>query len=313
LLALAVWFGWRVVTLGGNPIQVVTLLVELSGWTGGTLVASGLLAARAPRAVLDPDDTYRYAVAVAERVGRTRETDLQRDLRAATDRILARTRSGTADRAMLGVLIDGPRRIALVTALVLALLFGVSPVPMPPWWALLAVGVGSMLLAASHVVASDGRIHFGDRTRWSFATLGEVLAPSDRDDIAPRRWVGTVGTIVILNIAIALRGMSDRWTHGLPPMEDEQRLVVMGWSSLVVIGGLYALRTIPTPRLKNGHLVARRLEERTARHSALGAAVVLGLVGLFAGVLPGSVDPGPDDPLRIEPATQVDAEGGAGG
>ena len=70
----------------------------------------------------------------------------------------------------------------------------------------------------------------------------------------------------------------------------------MVWAGLVVIGGLYTLRTIPTPKLGNAHLVARRLEERTARQSALGAAVCLGLVGLLAGILPGSVDPGADDP-----------------
>jgi len=310
---LAVWFVWRLATLGAHPIQVVSLLIELSGWTGGLIVVSGLLAATAPRSVVDPDGTFRYAVAVAGRVGRTRAIDLQRDLRDTTDRLRTRAAGGTADRAMLGVMIDGPRRIALVLTLSLGLMLGVSPAPMPPWWALVAVGAGTSFVAASHVVASDGWIRFGDRTRWSFASLGEVLAPTDRVDLAPRRWVGTVGTIVVLNVAIALRGMSDRWTHGLPAMTDDERIVAMGWASLVVVGGLYTLRTIPTPRLANEHLVARRLEERTARRSALGAAVCLGLVGLLAGILPGSVDAGSDDPVRIEPSTQVEADGDTGG
>lgn len=307
------WFAWRLATLGAHPIQIVVLLVELSGWTAGALVAVGLIAARSPRDVLRPDHTYRYAVAVADCVGRTRSTDLHRDLRLATDRLRTRSIGGLADRAMLGILIDGPRRIALVATLALALLFGVPVAPIPPVWALAAVTVGTASVAASHVVASGRRIRFGDRMRWSFASVGEVLAPTDRADIAPRRWVGTVGAVVVLNIAIALRGMSDRWTHGLPAMNDDERLVLIVWSSLIVVGGLYTLRTIPPPKLHNAHLVSRRLEERTARQSALGAAVCLGVVGLLAGVLPGSVDAGTDDPLRVERPSQVVADGGADG
>jgi hypothetical protein len=310
---LLVWISWRLATLDLNPVAIVTLLIELSGWTGGLAVALGLLVAASPRAVPQPDDTYRYAVVVAERVGRTRATDLHLDLRAAVERLTTRTAGGSADRAMIGVLVDGPRRIALVAMLSIALLLGVAPLDVPPIWALLALGAGTVLVSASHVVASEGRIRFGDRTRWSFAALGEVLSPADRVDQAPRRWVGTVGTIVVLNLAIALRGMSDRWTHGLPAMTDGERVVAMVWAGLLVLGGVYTLRTIPTPRLDNAHLVSRRLEERTARQSALGVAVCLGLVGLLAGVLPGSVDPGAGDPGRVEPPAQIEAGGDIGG
>lgn len=313
LAATAGWLGWRIVTLGAHPVQVVSLLVELSGWTGGTVVAVGMLRSTSPRDVLQTDDTYRYAHAVADRVGRTRAADLHSDLWAAVERLGKRTAGDAADRAMIGVLIDGPRRIALVTTLLFGLLLGVSPAPMPPVWAVSAVALGTVLIASAHVVASNGRIRFGDRTRWSSATLGEVLSPVDRADVAPRRWVGTVGTVVVLNLGIALRGMSDRWTHGLPSMPDDERIVVMTWAGLIVLGGLYTLRTTPTPRLGNAHLVARRLEERTARQSALGAAVCLGLIGLLAGVLPGSVDAGANDPARIEPTTQIEADGRGGG
>lgn len=314
---IAIWFAWRVATLGAHPIQIFTLLVELSGWTAAVLVASGLLAAPATRVDVQTDHTYRYAAAVADHVGRTRSADPYRDVRDVVDTVVARFATRTfgdhADRAMVGVLMDGPRRIALVGALSLALLLGVSPAPIPPAWALVAVIAGTALVAAATVIASDGRIRFGDRLRWSFASIGEVIAQTDRADVAPRRWVGTVATVVALNIAIALRGMSDRWTHGLPAMNDDERLVTIMWATLLVVGGLYTLRTIPTPRLRNEHLVARRLEERTARQSALGATVCLGIVGLLAGVLPGSVDAGADDPLRVEAPAQVVADGGAGG
>ncbi len=310
--SLLVWLAWRIATLDLHPVPIVSLLIELSGWTGGLAVAVGLLTASAPRAVLQPDDTYRYAVVVADRVGRTRATDLHHDLRAAVERLTARTAGGPADRAMIGVLVDGPRRIALVGTLSIALLLGVAPLEVPPLWALGALVAGTAFVAMSHVVASAGLIRFGDRTRWSFATLGEVLSPADRIDQAPRRWVGTVGSIVVLNLAIGLRGMSDRWTHGLPAMADDDRLVSMVWAGLLVLGGLYTLRTIPTPKLGNAHLVSRRLEERTARQSALGAAVCLGLVGLLAGILPGSVDPRAGDPARVEPPAQIEAGGDVG-
>lgn len=312
-LFLLAWFVWRIATIHFHPVAIVALLIELSGWTGGFAVGIGLLTASAPRGVLQPDDTYRYAVVVADRVGRTRATDLQHDLRAAVERLTARTAGGPADRAMIGVLVDGPRRIALVATLTLALLLGVAPLDVPPWWALGSLAAGTALIASTHVVASEGRIRFGDRTRWSYATLGEVFSSKDQADQAPRRWVGTVGTIVVLNLAIALRGMSDRWTHGLPAMTDDERLLAMVWAGVLVLGGLYTLRTIPTPKLGNSHLVARRLEERTARLSALGAAVCLGLIGLLAGVLPGSVDPGTNDPARIETPPQIEAGGGIGG
>lgn len=317
-LALFVWLGWRLATLDFHPVPIVALLIELSGWIGGFTVGIGLLAASAPRAVPrhddgDRDGTYRYAHAVASCVGRTRATDLHQDLRTAVGRLTSRSAGGLADRAMIGVLIDGPRQIALVATLTCALLLGVAPLDVPPLWAMAVVVAGASLVAASHVVASAGRIHFGDRTRWSFATIGEVFSAADRADQAPRRWVGTMGAIVVLNLAIALRGMSDRWTHGLPAMNDDQRLVVLMWAGLLVLGGLYTLRTIPPPKLGNAHVVARRLEERTARHSAIGVAVCLGAVGLLAGVLPGSVDPGADDPARIESPAKVDADDGAGG
>jgi hypothetical protein len=308
LVSLAAWFGWRLGTLGSHPIQITVLLIEISGWVGGVLVALGLIAATNPRELLERDDTYRYGCAVAACVRRTRASDLHQDLWTAVQRLRTRTVGGVADRAMVGVLVDGPRRIALVVTLALGLLVGVAPSPTPPVWALVAVATGSLLISLTHVVASGGRIRLGDRTRWSFATLGEVLSRADRADLAPRRWVGTVGTIVILNLAIALRGMSDRWTHGLPAMPDADRVVAMGWAAVVIVGGLYALRTIPTPQLGNAHLVSRRLEERTARQSALGATVCVGLVGLLAGVLPGNVDAGSNEPSRIEPVTHIEAD-----
>ena len=155
-------------------------------------------------------------------------------------------------------------------------------------------------LSAATIVLSHGRIAVGDRLRWTYGSIGELLIRDDVDGVAPRRWVGTVGTIVVVNLAVALRGMSDRWTHGLPTMENDMRIVAMVYAMTLVAGSLYTLVTTTAPQLDNAHLVSRRLEERTARQSALGGALCIGLIGLLAGILPGCVDPGDDDTGGIE-------------
>ena len=98
--------------------------------------------------------------------------------------------------------------------------------------------------------------------------------------------------------------MSDRWTHGLPTMSNDMRIVAMVYAMTLVAGSLFTLVTTAAPQLDNAHLVSRRLEERTARQSALGGALCVGLIGLLAGVLPGCVDPGDDHAGRIEHVTE---------
>jgi hypothetical protein len=251
-------------------------------------------------------DPYRFAHAVADIVGRTRSADLHREVRTAV-RAAPRWRPrDTADAALAAVLLDGPRRLALVGLLTLSLLLGQAPMPVPPVWALVA-GTGVVVgLATAHVVLGGGRIRYGDRTRWASAAIGEVFSGVDVGHAAPRRWLGAVATVVVLNVAVALRGMSDRWTHGLRPMATDDRVVLMLYAIAVVAGALYTLRTMPAPQQVEAHLVSRRLEERTARQSAMGAAVCVGVVGLLAGVLPGGVDAADRDPVRIEQITDHD-------
>jgi hypothetical protein len=311
LLALGVcgslaWLAWRVATLELHPVPMISLLLELGGVAIGVGVAVALARVDRRRAVHGSDghDTRRYAFAVADLVGRTRAEDLHRDVRS----LLRRTRHtggrDLADLAVACVLIEGPRRLALVAIAVLGLLLGVSPIPVPTPVALaaLAVGVGGLSTAA--VVLSDGRVGVADRLRWSYSSLGEIVVRDDIEGVAPRRWVGTVATIVVINLAVALRGMSDRWTHGLPSMGNESRVVVMVFAMTLVVGALFTLLTTPAPDLDNAHLVSRRIEERTARQSALGGAICVGLIGLLAGVLPGCVDPTDDDAARIEHVTE---------
>lgn len=304
------WLVWRLATLPAHVIPVIATLIETVGVITAGVVASALARRQQPRAVYqeNPDEWYRYAHNVADIVGRTRSEDLHRDIRSVVRAARRPLHRDHADLAVACVLIDGPRRLVLVVTATIGLLLGVSPVPSPSPVALVAGAVGVLATALAIRTLSGDCIALGDRVRWTYSSLGEIVAREDVEGVAPRRWVGTVATIVVINLALALRGMSDRWTHGLPPMGDGPRLVAMLYALTLLIGALFTLATTSAPQLDNAHLVARRLEERTARQSALGGAVCVGLVGLLAGILPGDVEPTDDDPVRIERISQAESE-----
>lgn len=296
-----IWLSWRASHLGWHPVEVAFFAAELVSLVSGLIVGIGIARGDQPRTVFenDPRESFRYAFAVADLVGRTRASDVRVDLLAAHRRLRS-SDAGLPDLTIAAVLTDGPRRLVTVAAVTYGLLLGVAPMPIPPAWAM-AVGLAApMLMSSAHVLLGGGRIRFGDRVRWSSAALGEVCSGADREGVAPRRWVGTVAVVVLVNLAIALRGMSDRWTHGLIPMASDERQLTMLIGIVIVIGSLFTLRTTSTPQLANSHLVSRHTEERTARQSALGGAVLIGTIGLLAGILPGNVDAARNDPGRIE-------------
>ena len=300
------WLVWRVRTLAIAPLPILMLMVEAAGAAMGCVVLYGLANVDKPRSTFEDDrrDAWRYAFAVADRLERTRAEDLHRDVRKAARAARTAGRRSRADVAVACVLGDGARRLLMVALAVFSLLLGVGPMGMPTAAAMVSLAVGVVGLSTATVVLGQGRIAAGDRLRWTYGSIGELLIRNDVDGVAPRRWVGTVGTIVVVNLAVAMRGMSDRWTHGLPTMSNEMRVVAMVYAMTLVVGSLYTLVTTAAPQLDNAHLVSRRLEERTARQSALGGALCVGLIGLLAGVLPGCVDPGDDDAGRIEHVTQ---------
>lgn len=296
-----VWLSWWVSHLPLNLVAFAVFAAELVGVASTIAVTVGLARSRGPRTVLHDDarESRRYAFAVADLVGRTRSTDVHRDVVRVVRAAPHRRPRRSAEVAMGAVLLEGPRRLLLVAALSVGLVVGIAPMHLPPLWAIGVAGTGIVLVATSHVVLAGGRIRFGDRIRWSYSSIGEVVGAADRDGLAPRRWVGTMASIVVVNLAVALRGTSDRWTHGLAPMGDDDRVVTMLLAIVVVTGALFTMRTIRPPELDASRW-SRRLEERTARQSALGATVAIGLIGLIAGVLPGGIDAADDDPVRIE-------------
>ncbi|MEO6569991.1 MAG: hypothetical protein ABIO83_00440 [Ilumatobacteraceae bacterium] len=288
----ACWLGWRVLHLGMHPLGWSMFVLELLGAVSGAVISLGLLRGRGTEtdrqgtSGAERDDSHRFAHAVADLVGRTRSTDLCPDLRSACLAVRRTTTRRSEDAAIAAVLTDGPRRFLLIITVTASLLVGVAPFPVPPLWALAAASMWLTSDSIAHLAAGNGRIRIGDRIRWASSALGEVVVRAERPDLAPRRWVGTVAAVVVLNVAIALRGTSDRWTHGLSPMGDDARATTMLLAIGIVVGGLFTLRTTAPPDLSDAHLVSRRFEERTARQSMLGAAVSMGVVGLLAGVVP---------------------------
>jgi hypothetical protein len=175
------------------------------------------------------------------------------------------------------------------------------PLPSPAAAAGLAIGL--LGTSYAHVLLSGRAIAIGDRTRWSFAAQGELLAAPSTSDLARRRWTASVAAAVVLSLAIALRGISDRWTHGLEPMAAQSRVVALLLGLALTLGGLYTLATTDPPESETD-AIDRRHDERTAGQPALACAVLVGVIGLVAGLLTGSVDTADDDPARIEQVSQ---------
>jgi hypothetical protein len=296
-----VWLGWRISHPAWNLVGLAFFVAEVTGGIGAVVVGCGLARAGPPRDVLADErcDSHWFAHATADLVGRTRAADLHRDVRTAVRASPRwRWRDG-ADATVAAILLDGPRRLLMLVAVVAGLLFGATPFGRPPGWAVVALMVGMLGVAGSHVALGQGRLRFGDRLRWSYAAIGEIVVRDDVDGVAPRRWTGAIAAVVALSVAIGLRGMSDRWTHGLPSMSDDDRATVLVIALTLALGALYTVATSPRPRQVNAHLLSRRMDERTARQSVLAAAACIGAIGLVAGLLPG------DDGAQQRPPTTV--------
>ena len=186
------------------------------------------------------------------------------------------------------VAVEGIRRILFVVLLVVVLLTGRSPFEMPPWWILAMLVAAQALFAVGHWALSGGVLRPGVRLRWSMASIGAGLGDGTSRSGLPIRWTATMATMIVLNLAVALRGLSDRWTHGLGPMPHDERVTTMIVAWWMVIVGFAALRILVQPSL--GYYGAtHRLEENSTRRLALGTTLAVAMVGFLAGVLPGGL------------------------
>jgi hypothetical protein len=247
----------------------------------------------------------RYPTAIASLLGMAVDRAPRAAIRGAWRPAFSAS-TPIAERALALARLEGSRRLVAILGLASCLLFGVAPLERPTPWLIAAGVAGLVLTSVGSTLLAGGSIRPGDRLSWSFASIGLTVGPAERTDAMPVRWAGVMASIVVLNLAVALRGLSDRWTHGLPPMADTDRLVAMSAALLLIVGALSTLRRLQPPEPTPAH-VARRLEERSARQTALGATAIAGLIGLLAGILPESVDAAHGEPVDREQRPQVES------
>jgi hypothetical protein len=197
-------------------------------------------------------------------------------------------RPSLAELAWSVVALEGMRRMLTVGMVVIVLFAGWFPFDNPPILAWVVLIASQLLVTAAHYLLSDGLIRPGTRLRWSMASVGAGFGDGRSRTGLPIRWTATLATIVALNLVVSLRGLSDRWTHGLGAMPHDERVVAMAAATWLVGWGFVALRALPQPDL--GYYGAtRRLEEASTRRLALGATLTVAAIGVIAGVLPGGV------------------------
>lgn len=316
LMAWATWLGWRVASLTPTrPLGVALLGLELAAVGVALVISAGLWTL--PDAV-DPlgpvgfghgaHGTAPSSVSTGHRwlpdtVARLLAVDGAADATHGDDDTgeVARARRGArlldlrtsrprswAEATWAVIAVEGMRRMVFVAALVLVLLTGRFPIEVPPVGAAIALVGALALLSIGHWLLSNGEIRPGERLRWSMASAGAGFGDGTSRSGLPIRWATTMATIVVLNLAVSLRGFSDRWTHGLGALDHDERVIAMTVSWWLVAAGFLALRTLPQPTL--GYYGANgRLEESTTRRWAIGATLTVAFAGFAAGVLPGSV------------------------
>jgi hypothetical protein len=309
-IAWVAWLWWRAASFNTSMANIAIFALELVA-LGASLVVSAGLAVSRPTRRRDrqtTDRNRRLPVLLAEALGLGANFDEKPDARrignddtgeiawarrgirvlGAQRRLDARTRFSTdnlCEAAWSVVALDGLRRLCSVVVLLVVLFTGATPFDLPSTEraALFAGGIG--LVSIGHWFSSGGHLRPGTRLMWSMASIGAGLGDGISRSGLPIRWVMTMATLVALNIAVALRGMSDRWTHGLQPMERDTRIAAMSIAvGLVMVGGL-ALRRMPRPEL-GFYGATGRLEEVSVRRLALGLTLAVAAVGYVAGVLP---------------------------
>ena len=302
VVAWSLWFAWRATSSPLGLTSVAAGLLELAAFAVSIVVGLSLwsrpreVAPRTERSTLLPDtvasmlglDDLRsvaaHGVDDSGEVARARRGLRHLDVRAPDP---AQRRS-VASISWAFVAVEGIRRMAFVALLVAVLLTGQAPFEMPTTATLLLLVAAQLLFAVGHWLLSGGVLRPGSRLRWSVASIGAGLGDGTSRSGLPIRWTATMGTMIVLNLAVALRGVSDRWTHGLGPMPHDERVAAMVLAWWLVIVGFAALRTLTQPSL-GFYGATHRLEENSTRRLALGTTLAVSMVGFVAGVLPGGL------------------------
>ncbi len=302
------WLGWRVTSPLNGIVGVAALTLEVVALAVGAVVSLALWHApgRQPstaqrRASRRGDVALPATMAVVLGIDRpevapalgtddTGEVAWARHGCTALRRAWGHdaTRPSIREAAWSLVAVEGMRRMLCVTLVLIVLFSGRAPFERPPTQILVVLLASQLSLTLAHYLLSDGMIRPGARMRWSMASVGAGFGDGTSRTGLPIRWATTLATIVALNLVVSLRGVSDRWTHGLGAMAHGERVIAMLGAAWLVGWGFVALRSLPRPEL--GYYGAtRRLEESSTRRLALGATLTVAAVGMIVGVLPGGV------------------------
>ncbi len=300
LAAWLVWLGWRVQSPVLGVVSIVELLLELVAFLAAVTVATGLWSWQ--RDEVAPFDRRSGTIDVTgladalELHGAQRRhgADDTGEVACARRGLALVTRRGgerpvqSVQRTAALLAVEGLRRTTFVAVLVVVLISGRFPFEIPPPGFLAALVCAQVALAVGFWLLSAGGLRPGARAAWSMGSVGAGVGDGHSRTGLPIRWATTMGTIIVVNLAVALRGFSDRWTHGLGSLTRDERLLAMGTAWWLVAAGLLALRTLPQPA-RGLHESSRQLEETSARRMALGGAVAVAVIGCLAGMLPGAV------------------------
>jgi len=303
--AWSFWIGWRVTSSTFGLTSAVVLVLEVAAFLVSVIISAALWSVPERR---DPHEKPELLPDVYARllgldglgsvdgrgaddtgeVARARRGLQMLDPRPARTGRSATRRRQLAMTAWALVAIEGIRRVVFVGLLVAVLLSGRFPFALPAWSVLVVLIAAQVLVAVGHWLLSGGVLRPGVRLRWSMASLGAGLGDGTSRTGLPIRWTATMATMIVLNLAVALRGVSDRWTHGLAPMQRDERVAAMLVSWWLVFVGFAALRTLAQPSL-GFYGATRRLEETSARRLALGTTLAVAALGFVAGLLPGGL------------------------
>jgi hypothetical protein len=308
VVAWSSWLAWRVTSSPVGVVSVVVLVLEVTALLVSIVLSAALWSLpRGPRPSMPasglPDlvagllglheleTVEAHGADDTGEVARARQALRLLDPRTATSFGRMGPVTGRRHLAMTAwalAAVEGIRRMLFVAVLVGVLLTGRLPFALPEWSVLAALVGAQVSFALGHWLLSGGALRPGVRLRWSMASIGAGLGDGASRTGLPIRWTATLATMVVLNLAVALRGVSDRWTHGLGPMPHDERVAAMVLSWWLVVVGFAALRILDKPSL--GYYGAtRRLEETSTRRLALGTTLAVALVGFVAGVLPGGI------------------------
>jgi hypothetical protein len=308
VVAWSLWLAWRLTSSPVGVVSVVVLVLEVAALLVSIVLSAALWSRpdrpRRPVPAAGLTDLFAGLLGLDEleaveahgaddtgEVARARRGLRLLDPRTASSVGTALPTSGRRQLAATAwalVAVEGIRRMLFVAVLVAVLLTGRLPFEMPGWSALAALVGAQVSFAVGHWLLSGGVLRPGVRLRWSMSSIGAGLGDGASRTGLPIRWTATLATMVVLNLAVALRGVSDRWTHGLGPMPHDERVAAMVMSWWLVIVGFAALRTLDKPSL-GFYGATRRLEETSTRRLALGTTLAVALVGFVAGVLPGGL------------------------